>query len=82
MKALEFEFQLFDDHPCKIGPDGNSAVAVSQFYVPMMTANVPLRQVFNLSKVDGKWMVTFWSSSLIPKNDDLPKIVEALAVED
>ena len=80
--ALEFEFLLFDDQPFKIGPDGNSAVAVSQFYVPVMAPNVPLRQVFNLSKVDGKWMVSFWSSSVIPKNEDLPKIVEALAVEE
>jgi len=80
--ALKFEFVLFGEQPFKISADGNSAIAVSQFYVPIMTANVPLRQVFNLSKVDGKWMVTFWSSSVIPKNEDLPKIVEALAVEE
>ncbi len=78
-EVLEFEFLLFGEQPFKIDPDGNSAVAVSQFYVPAMAPNVPLRQVFNLSKVDGKWMVTFWSSSVIPKNEDLPKIVEALA---
>lgn len=80
--AIEFDFQLFDEQPFKIDPDGNSAVAVSQFYMPMMVPNVPLRQVFNLSKVDGKWMVTFWSSSVIPKNEDLGKIVEALAAEE
>lgn len=78
--ALKFEFVLFGEQLFKIYPDGNSAVAVSQFYVPVMAPNVPLRQVFNLSKVDGKWMVTFWSSSVIPKNEDLPKIVEALAI--
>ena len=80
--ALKFEFVLFGEQPFKIDPDGNSAVAVSQFYVPVMTANLPLRQVFNLRKVDGKWMVTFFSSSVIPNNEDLPKIMEALAVEE
>ena len=80
--ALKLEFLLFDEQPFKIGPDGNSAVAVSQLYVPIMAPNVPIRQVFNLSKVDGKWMVTFWSSSVIPKNEDMPKIVEALAAEE
>jgi hypothetical protein len=80
--ALEFKFVLFDDQPFKISPEGNSAVAVSQFYVPQITDNVPLHQVFNLSKENDKWMFTFWGSSLIPKNEDLPKIVEALAVEE
>lgn len=80
--AFNFKFQLFGEQPFKISPDGKSAIAVSQFYVPVMTANLPLRQVFNLNKVDGKWMVSFFSSSVIPKNEDLPKIMEALAVEE
>lgn len=80
--TIDFKFVLFDKQPFKISPDGNSAIAVSQFYVPEMTANLPLRQVFNLRKVDGKWMVSFWSSSVIPKNEDLSKIMEALAEEE
>ena len=80
--AIEFDFVLFDEQPFKISPDGNSAIAVSQFYIPMMVPNIPLRQVYNLSKVDGRWMVTFWSSSVIPKNEDMPKIVGALAAEE
>jgi ketosteroid isomerase-like protein len=79
---INFKFQLFGEQLFKMNPDGNSAIAVSQFYVPVMTANLPLRQVFNLNKVDGKWMVSFFSSSVIPKNEDLPKIMEALAVEE
>jgi len=80
--AVDFKFVLFGEQPFKISPDGNSAIAVSQFYVPVMTGDLPLRQVFNLRKVDGKWMVSFWSSSVIPKNEDLPKIMQALAVEE
>jgi ketosteroid isomerase-like protein len=79
---INFKFQLFGEQPFKMNPDGNSAIAVSQFYVPIMTGNLPLRQVFNLNKVDGKWMVSFFSSSVIPKNEDLPKIMEALASEE
>jgi hypothetical protein len=32
--------------------------------------------------VDEKWMVSFWSSSLILKNEDVPKIMEALTIEE
>ncbi len=79
--AYDFKFELFDEQPFQISPDGNSAIAVSQFYVPAMTADLPGRQVFNLRKMDGKWMVSFWSSSVIPKNEDVPKIMEALGIE-
>ena len=78
----EIDFFFMDQNSFKIAADGNSAIAVSQFYIPMMVPKVPLRQVYNLCKVDGKWMVSFWSSSVIPKNEDLPKIVEALAAEE
>lgn len=81
-EVIDFKFELFGEQLFKLNPDGNSAIAVSQFYVPAMTGNLPGRQVFNLIKVDEKWMVSFWSSSIILKNEDVQKIMEALTIEE
>jgi len=81
-EAIDFKFELFGEQLFKLNTDGNSAIAVSQFYVPAMSGNLPGRQVFNLIKVDEKWMVSFWSSSIILKNEDVPKILEALKIEE
>lgn len=78
----EVDFLFMDENPLKIAPDGNSAVAIQQFYIPEMMPNLPARNVYYLTKTEGKWMISMWSSSLIPKNEDLAKIIMAVAGEE
>jgi hypothetical protein len=77
----EVDFLFLEENPLMIAPDGNSAVAVHQFLIPAMMPNLPGRNVYYLNKIDGKWLISLWSSSLIPKNEDLGKIIMALAGE-
>lgn len=78
----EVDFLFLEENPLKIGPDGNSAIAIQQFYVPSMMPELPARNIYYLTKTEGKWMITMWSSSLIPKNEDLAKIIMAVAGEE
>lgn len=77
----EVDFLFLEENPLMIGPDGNSAVAIQQFYVPSMMPKIPARNIYYLTKTEGKWMIRMWSSSLIPKNEDLAKIITAVAGE-
>ena len=78
----EIDFLFMDETKIKMASDGNSAIAISQYYVPMMLPNVPLRNVMYLTKENGNWMVSLQSMAIIPKNEDLPKIVEVLGAEE
>ncbi len=75
------DFIFFGENQIKIAPDGNSAIAVCQFNSPNMMPNIPLRNIYYLNKIDGKWLISLWSTGLIPKNEDLPKILGSLMVE-
>lgn len=81
-KGPEVDFIFMDEQPLKMAPDGNSAIAVHQFYIPAMMPNLPARNVYYLTKSEGRWMISMWSSSLIPKNEDLPAIIMAVTGED
>jgi len=78
----EVDFFFLEDNTFKMASDGNSAIAVQHYFAPLIVPNIPIRNVYNLTKVDGKWMISFWSLSLVSFNDDLPKIIKALEAEE
>jgi len=77
----EIDFVFLDDYPLKVAADGNSAAAMQQFNIPSMIPGIPIRNTYYLNKIDGNWMISYWSSSLIPKNEDLPEIIGAVAAK-
>ena len=74
-----FGMKYFGDRVIKVAPDGKSAIVVEQFTLVYMP-NVPVRNVYSLNKTEDKWMISFLSSSLVPKNEDVMKIAEATQV--
>ena len=76
------ELNFFGEKIIKIASDGNSAIAVEQFFIPIYSPNIAWRNVYSLTKSEGKWMISFWSTALIPKNEDLGTINKALTVEE
>lgn len=76
------DFNFISDRTFKIAGDGHSAIVIDQFQSDMYTANIPWRIVYNLVKTDGNWMINFFSSSLIPRNEDIPKLNDALNTEE
>lgn len=72
------EFTFITNREIKISEDGHSAIVVDQFISDMYTSNIPWRTVSWLIKSDNQWKIHFMSSSLIPKNEDLATLNNAL----
>lgn len=72
------EFNSFGDRFIKVAVDGNSAIAVDQYFMPMFTDKIPFRNAYHLVKKDGKWIILFFNVAFIPKNEDIPKLNAAL----
>ena len=72
------DFTFVRDREIIEAADGMSAITVDQYIFPMYTPNIPWRNVYYLVKTAEGWKIRFASSSLIPKNKDLPKLTSAL----
>lgn len=75
------EMDYLGDRTVKVAPDGNSAIVVEQFY-GNYTPDIPWRNVFSLIKLENRWLISFMSTSLIPENEYLSVINEAVAGEE
>jgi SnoaL-like domain len=62
----------------RVSPDGKSAIAVEQF-IDASSPRILMRVVSHLVKDSVKWKLDFTSWSLVPSNEDVPKINEAVA---
>ena len=72
------EHNFISKRVIKVTSDGKTAVAVYQYFMPMFTPKIPFRNVYYLVKTGDKWMIDFFSTALIPKNEDIPKLTDAL----
>jgi hypothetical protein len=71
------ELKSIGDRKIKVAPDGNSAIVVTQ-YIISWSPKIPVRQVNHFVKTNDKWMIQFINVALIPKNEDLQKLNEAI----
>lgn len=62
----------------RLDKSGNSAIVVDQLVITEWTDQIPLRNVTHHIKTDNKWMCDFVSMSLVPNNEDLEKIFNAV----
>jgi ketosteroid isomerase-like protein len=74
------EINFISEKVVKIAPDGNSAVAVVQYFVPMFSATIPFRSDYHLIKSNGEWKIFVSNVALIPKNEDIQKLNDALKI--
>jgi len=61
-----------------LAPDGNSALVTEQFDMSPLTGKLKIRLVSQLLKSEDTWKIEYMSWSIIPKNDDLGKLITAL----
>ena len=61
-----------------LAPDGNSAIVTEQFEMSPLTGKIKCRLVSQIVKSEDTWKIEYLSWSLIPKNDDLGKLITAL----
>ncbi|MFQ5825630.1 MAG: nuclear transport factor 2 family protein [bacterium] len=62
----------------KVAANGISAIAVEQISGLRLSKKILARVVYHFVKTDDDWKVDFLSWALVPKNDDLSKLNEAL----
>jgi ketosteroid isomerase-like protein len=72
------EINVFGKRVIKVSADGNSAIAIEQYFMPMYTPKILFRNVYHLAKTNDNWMIDFFSTALIPKNEEIPKLNKAL----
>lgn len=67
-----------DKREIKIDDDGQCAYILDQFTMDVISSKIPVRLTAHAIKQNDKWMFDFTSLSLIPKNEDIGKLNEAL----
>ena len=72
------EIKYIGERVIRVAADGNSATVVLQYIMPVMSPKIPLRDVYKVVKKGDNWMIDFFSTSFIPKNEDVPKINKAV----
>ena len=75
--SVNYNYSL-DKREIRIASDGNSAIALEQFYMKAVSPKMPARLIFHVVKSGDNWMIDFLSWSIIPKNEDLEKLNRAL----
>jgi ketosteroid isomerase-like protein len=73
--AIEF---TVDMREILVAADGKSAIVVEQYFVPLISTKLSIRCINNVVKVGDKWMFNLISWNIIPRNEDIPKIIGAL----
>ena len=66
------------DRIIMVDDDGKSAIVVEQFLYNSLSSKIQVRGVGRTDFKDGKWLIDFYSWNLIPKNEDLKKLNDAL----
>lgn len=67
-----------DKREIRMDPDGNSAIVMEQHIANPYTPKIPWRLVCRAVKTTDGWKIDFISWSLIPKNEDIGKLIMAL----
>jgi uncharacterized protein (TIGR02246 family) len=75
--SMNYNYSV-DKREMRIAADGNSAIALEQFYMKAICPKIPVRLIFHLVKSGDNWMIDFLSWALIPKNEDIGKLNIAL----
>ena len=75
--SLMIDFTV-DKRDILIAEDGNSAIAIEQFYFKLFSPNIQWRAIFHAIKSGEAWKLDFISWNFIPKNEDIEKINKAV----
>lgn len=75
--ALVIDYTV-DKRELLIAEDGNSAIAIEQFYFKMFSPKMAFRIIYHAVKSGENWKFDFISWNFIPRNEDIEKINKAL----
>lgn len=75
--TMKLEFEI-DRREIMVAADGNSAIVVEQFVVPLISAKLTVRSIDKVVKVGDSWKFDLLSWNMLARNEDIPKINAAL----
>ncbi len=75
--SLVMDYKV-DKREILIAEDGNSGIAVEQFYFKLFSPNIQWRTIFHAIKSGDAWKLDFISWSFVPRNEDIEKINKAV----
>jgi len=75
--TLKLDYTV-DKREIRIAKDGNSAVALEQFFMQSFSQKIPVRMIYHLVKNNDNWLFDFVSWNFIPNNEDITKLNKAL----
>jgi ketosteroid isomerase-like protein len=75
--TMKLEFKV-DRREIMVAADGNSAIVVEQFFIPLISTKLQVRCIDKVVKVNDKWMFDFLSWNIVTRNEDIPKLNAAL----
>ncbi len=75
--TMKIEFNV-DRREILVAADGNSAIVVEQFFIPLISTKLQVRCIDKVVKVGDKWMFDLISWNIIARNEDIPRLNAAL----
>jgi ketosteroid isomerase-like protein len=75
--TMKIEFKV-DRREIMVAADGNSAIVVEQFFIPLISTKIQVRCIDKVVKVNDKWMFDLISWNILARNEDIPKLNAAL----
>lgn len=73
------EIEIMGDRKIQMLSDGKSAMVIEQYMMPAFSNKIPFRNIYHAVRKGNGWMIDFSGTGCIPRNEDLPKMNEALA---
>lgn len=67
-----------DKREIRISQDGMMAIVVEQSNIPVLSQEISIRGIGHARMVEGQWKIDFYSWSLIPQNEDLARLNNAM----
>lgn len=77
--AQPFPLDLVGEPIISVSPNGNSAYAIQQYYMPPFSTKIQFRNGYFLNKVGGNWLICTCNTACLLNDDDFPKINEILS---
>lgn len=79
MLELSVKLELISEPVVRIAPDGNSAHAIHQYYMKVLSKNIPFRNGYFLIKENEDWVIYNCNTACIVNDEDFPKLDKALS---
>jgi len=79
--TLDLTFTI-NKREIRVAPSGKSALVIEQYMYPFISESIQIRFIGRYVMTDTGWKIDFIDWAMIPENEDLPKINNALKAEE